>query len=87
MKFQGALIKHQGITFGIIVVTPSALQSITDREKMTLFGRRVFGPIPIVLAAPGSRGTIKYWGPQNIVSFLSKIPASSIQWKQYRLVV
>lgn len=83
MKFQGALIKEQGVTFGIIVVKLSALQSPTTREQIQSFGHRIFGAVPIVLAAEVSRGTVKYWGRKDIVAFLSKVPASLIPWKQY----
>ena len=41
MKFQGALIKEQGVTFAIIVVKLSALESVTDRDNMEQFGHQV----------------------------------------------
>ena len=61
MKFQGALIKEQGVTFAIISVKLSALQSPAIRNQMQMFGHRVFGAIPIILAAEVSRGTMRYW--------------------------
>lgn len=83
MTFQGALIKEQGVTFAIVVVKPSALQSPSAREQMQLFGHRVFGAVPVVLATQGSRGAMRYYGRKDIVSFLSKTPAFMIPWKQY----
>ena len=50
---------------------------------MQLFGHRVFGAVPVVLAAQGSRGAMRYYGRKDIVSFLSKTPAFMIPWKQY----
>ena len=85
MKFQGALIKEQGVTFAIILVKLSALQTPATREQMQLFGHRIFGAIPIILAAETSRGTVKYWGRKDIVAFLSQVPASRIPWKQYTM--
>nr|WP_297274207.1 hypothetical protein [uncultured Agathobaculum sp.] len=87
MKFQGALIKEQGVTFAIVVVNRSALQSPMTREQMQLFGHQVFGAIPIVLAAEGLGGTMKYWGRKDIVAFLSQVPVSLIPWKQYTVGV
>ena len=83
MKFQGALIKEQGVTFAIISVKLSALQSSATRNQMQMFGHRVFGAVPIILAAEVSRGTMRYWGRQDIVAFLAKFPASWIPWSQY----
>lgn len=83
MKFQGALIKEQGVTFAIISVKLSALQSSATRNQMQMFGHRVFGAVPIILAAEVSRGTMRYWGRRDIVAFLAKFPASWIPWRQY----
>lgn len=83
MKFQGALIKEQGVTFAIISVKLSALQSPAIRNQMQTFGHRVFGAVPIILTAEGSRGTMRYWGRRDIVAFLAKFPASWIPWRQY----
>ena len=35
MRFQGALIKEQGVTFGIVVVKPHVLQSESDGSKFS----------------------------------------------------
>lgn len=85
MKFQGALLKEQGVTFAIIVVPLSALQSSIKRSEWENFGHRVFGAIPIVLAAPMTGGRIKYWGRSDIVRFLSRIAPNLIRWKEYRV--
>ena len=49
MKFQGALVKEQGVTFGIIVVKPHVLNSPSEADSMRIFGVRAFGPVPIIL--------------------------------------
>ena len=43
MKFQGALVKEQGVTFGIIVVKPHVLNSPSEADSMRTFGVRAFG--------------------------------------------
>ena len=40
MKFQGALVKEQGVTFGIIVVKPHVLNSPSEADSMRTFGVR-----------------------------------------------
>ncbi len=83
MKFQGAVIKEQGVTFGIIIVKPYVLQNQKERESVVLLGKKAFGAIPIVLMAQNSRGVPTYWGRTDIVKFLSKIPMECIPWREY----
>lgn len=83
MKFQGSVIKEQGITFGIVVVKPYVLQNQSEKSNMIAFGQRVFGMMPIILMAQDSRGIPTYFGKSDIVNFLSKISLSRIPWKEY----
>ncbi len=83
MKFQGAVIKEQGVTFGIIIVKPYVLQNQKERESVVLLGKKAFGAMPIVLMAQNSRGVPTYWGRTDIVNFLSKIPMECIPWREY----
>lgn len=85
MKFQGSVIKEQGITFGIVIVKPSVLQIPDKCEDMRLFGKRAFGNIPIVLMTQNSSGIPTYLGRKDIVNFLSKISISRIPWKEYTI--
>lgn len=43
MRFQGTLIKEQGVTFGIIVVKPHVLHNNAEAESMRRFGTQAFG--------------------------------------------
>ncbi len=83
MRFQGAKVREQGITFGILIVKPYVLHDPVARENMQSFGTRAFGPIPIVLMAQNSRGIPTYWGRRDIVKFLSGVPLQCIPWKEY----
>jgi hypothetical protein len=85
MKFQGAVVKEQGVTFGIVVVTPQVLQTDYATDEMIQFGKRAFGPIPIVLMAQDSRGRPSYKGRPDIVKFLASIDYHRIPWKEYTL--
>ena len=55
MKFLGAKIREQNVTFGIVAVKPYVLQNPAARENMQDFGVRVFGYVPIVLMAKNAR--------------------------------
>ena len=74
MRFQGAVIKEQGITFGIVVVKPSVLQTPSSQANMQRFGVQAFGIMPIVLMAQNARGVPTYWGRKDVVNFLSRVP-------------
>jgi hypothetical protein len=85
MNFEGAVVKEQGVTFGIVIVRPSVLSSSADRNDMVGFGLRAFGPMPIVLMAQDGRGVPTYWGRPDIVKFLSRLHAAQIPWKRYSM--
>jgi len=85
MRFQGSVIKEQGVTFGIVVVKPHILNLPNERNDMQTFGRRAFGMMPIVLMAQDSRGTPTYYGRRDIVDFLSNVPTYQIPWKEYSI--
>jgi hypothetical protein len=83
MHFEGAVIKEQGVTFGIVVCKPSVLNSSSDRTNMVTFGQQALGLMPIVLMAQDARGVPTYWGHRDIVDFLSHIDPARIPWMRY----
>ncbi|MCB0198066.1 MAG: hypothetical protein KDJ65_39350 [Anaerolineae bacterium] len=85
MKFQGALIKEQGIKFAIVIVKKYVIDNRTQSTEAIDSFRSVFPGLPIVLMAQDYKGTPHYYGRKDIVRFLSKVPMSAIPWKEYRL--
>lgn len=85
MKFQGALIKEQGVTFGIVIVKPHVLTQASAADEMRRFGVSAFGAIPIVLMAQNHRGIPTYQGRKDIVNFLAGVPMHAIPWREYTL--
>lgn len=85
MQFEGALIKEQGVTFGILVVKKSVLDSISRRQEALVSGAQIFGHNPTVLMAQDGRGVPTYYGRKDIVGFLSRLPISAIPWKRYTI--
>lgn len=85
MQFDGAVVKEQGITFGIIIVKPFILQNTNEAQKMRNFGIRAFGAMPIILASQNSGGRFTYNGRPDIVKFLAKISPTRIPWKHYTI--
>jgi len=85
MTIDGAVVKEQGITFGIIVVKSFVLDSPNDREEWMRLGIQAFGMMPIILMAQNSNGVPTYWGRKDISQFLGNIDFRRIPWKRYTL--
>ena len=82
MQFDGAKIKEQGVTFGIVVVKSYVLRS-PSKEQIRASFITFFGNIPIILMAQDSHGIPTYDGRPDIVRFLAKINPARIPWKHY----
>jgi hypothetical protein len=83
VRFDGAVIKEQGVTFGVIIVKRSVLNSPTHRAEMQTFGQLAWGPMPIVLMAQDGRGTPTYQGRRDLVDFLANVDYRRIPWKHW----
>lgn len=84
MKFDGALIKEQGVTFAIVVVKPQVLNSV-EKENIRRQFASVFNFVPTILMAQNSRGIPTYDGRRDIVNYLSHIHPARIPWKTYTI--
>ena len=85
MKFQGALIKEQGVTFAVVVVMKSVLDNRSNANDAIQNFQPVFSGHPVVLMAQDSRGVPSYYGRQDIVNFIASIPMSAIPWREYTM--
>lgn len=85
MRFEGALVKEQGVTFGVVVVKSHVLNSPDERQNMIRFGQAAWGAVPIVLMSQDIRGTPTYWGRRDIVDFLANIDYSRIPWREWTI--
>jgi hypothetical protein len=83
VKFQGALVKEQGVEFGIVIVKRSVLSNGAERERVRSSFGQVFGGLPTVLMAQDSRGVPTYHGRPDIVRFLANVPVEAIPWMEY----
>lgn len=85
MTIDGAIIREQGVTFGIVIVKPSAMDGFTADETRAAFQARCaeFAAIPLILASQDASGRFSYQGRPDIVEFLASIDSSRIPWKRY----
>lgn len=83
MDFEGALIREQGLTFGVVVVRPHVIQShLTARETIRSF-QPAFPGCPIVLMAQDAWGVPTYYGRRDLVDFLAHTPLEAIPWSRF----
>ncbi len=83
MKFQGAVIKEQGVTFAIVVVKKYVVDSVHESEKtVNVFMPRFLG-MPVILMAQDSCSRAIYRGRNDIVKFLANLHPSQIPWREY----
>lgn len=82
MTFDAAVIKEQGVTFSVVVVKSSALNS-SNKERVRDDYSRYFPRMPIILMAQDSRGIPTYDGRKDIVQFLANLHISQIPFKRY----
>ena len=85
MRIQGAVIKEQGITFGVVVVKQHVVQNRSEANRAINSFSPVFGRIPVVLMSQNHRGIPTYLGRNDIVNFLANIPMSAIPWREYTI--
>ena len=83
MKFQGAVIKEQGVTFAVVIVKKQLVDSRVKGSEVIESLSPCFSGIPIVLMAQDARGRAHYLGRRDIVNFLTNIHVSQIPWKEY----
>ena len=84
MELTAALVKEQGVVFGVVLVKPYVVDSQAESNNMlrSLRGIRDFQHIPVVLAA--QRDTrVLYRGRDDIVRFLQNVPVAALPWQKY----
>ena len=83
MRFQGAVIKEQGVTFAVVIVKKRVLDSHAERNKIAVAFQPAFPGLPVVLMAQDSRGTPTYYGRRDIARFMANVPLSAVPWHWY----
>ena len=83
MRFEGAVIKEQGVTFAVVIVKCHVVDNRSEANDAIASFQPLFPGLPVVLMAQDSRGTPTYFGRKDIASFMSNVPMSSVPWKEY----
>lgn len=85
MKFQGALIREQGIEFAIVIVKKHILNSSSKTQEVIASFQPIFPGKPVVLMAQDSRGIPTYYGKKDIVNFMANIPLEAVKWQEFTI--
>jgi uncharacterized protein involved in type VI secretion and phage assembly len=87
MKFQGAVIKEQGVTFAIVVVKPQIVASHAESEAATKKFAVIFPGVPVILMAQDAKGTATYFSVTvgaNVKPFAGRYVLTSTRHYQNR---
>lgn len=85
MRFEGAVIKEQGVTFAIVIVKKHVLDNRSDTGAAVSSFQQVFPGMPIVLMAQDSIGTPTYYGRPDIVRFMATVPLHAVPWQEFSI--
>jgi hypothetical protein len=86
MQFEGALVREQGQTFGVVVIKSSVAAGGSHALKQAQESfANVFGAVPVVLMWQDGRGIPSYWGRTDIAKFLANLDPARIPWRKYTL--
>ena len=85
MKFQGAVIKEQGVTFAVVIVKKHVLDNQNGADKAIQSFAPLFPGHPVVLMAQDHQGRTSYYGREDIAGFMANVPLSAVQWKEYTI--
>lgn len=84
-QFEGAVIREQGVTFAIVVVRQSVLQSTTEANRAIHSFQPAFPGMPVVLMAQDGRGRPTYFGRRDLSQFMANVPLQAVPWKRYTI--
>ena len=83
MKFQGALIKEQGVTFAVVIVKKRIIDNRAEASKASKALAPAFPGVPVVLMAQDHQGLPTCYGRRDISRFMANVPLTAIPWREY----
>jgi hypothetical protein len=75
---QYAVIREQGINFGVVVVKDHVITNTTEANEAMAYWSRYFGCPTILFGARGHR----LYGRKDLVQFVSGLHYSQIPWRK-----
>jgi hypothetical protein len=75
-----ALVREQGVEFGVFLVKGRVLRSPTEREEALVAMVEEFGRPFALMSESGET-----WGDANIVRFLESVSPDQLPWQEFQL--
>jgi hypothetical protein len=85
MRFEGAVIREQGVSFAIVVVKKHVVNNTGEAQRAVRSFASAFPGLPVILMAQDGRGVPTYFGRRDIANFLAGVSPSRIPWREYTL--
>lgn len=85
MNMTAAVVREQGVTFAVVLVKPSAMQTYNRDATQTSFARYFPGK-PVVLCSQDGRGVPSYYGRRDLVDFCSNLLMGQLPWREFQPV-
>lgn len=85
MRFEGAVIREQGVTFAVVVVKEHVVNNSFEADRAIGAFRPAFPGLPIVLMAQDYRGVPTYYGRRDLSQFMAGVPMESVPWAEFTI--
>lgn len=83
MRFEGAVIREQGVTFAVVVVKEHVVNNSFEADRAIGAFRPAFPNLPIVLMAQDYRGFPTYYGRRDLSQFMAGVPMECVPWAEF----
>ena len=85
MRFQGAVIREQGVTFAVVIVKRHVLDNSFEADRAIAAFQPAFPGLPVVLMAQDHQGVPTYYGRRDISKFMASVLLECVPWAEYSL--
>jgi hypothetical protein len=85
MKFQGTIIKEQGVMFAVVIVKKHIINNPAEADRTIQGFQPIFPGMPVILMAQDARGLPCYYGRLDISRFMANVPLNAVPWKEYTI--
>lgn len=85
MRFQGAVVREQGVTFAVVIVQRHVIGNSFEANQAVENFQHIFPGMPVTLMAQDQQGRATYYGRPDISRFLAGLPIRAIPWREYTI--
>lgn len=89
MDFEGAHLRERArqggyVDWWVVVVKRHVLDNPTRRAELRAALEAELGQ-PVVLMAEGTRRVPTYWGRDDLVEYMARVPLEAVPWQRFTL--